>query len=133
MFAFLISIYFSNPIVSAFLDSSNINLFNFTIKAFSIYSITFLLMGFNVLIGGFCSALEKPKYASVISLSRGLFIISLSLFTMVLIFKSNGIWISTAISEAICLIISLTILIKKIKVFNLNVHYKEKNRPESAS
>lgn len=132
-FAFLVSICFSKPIVSAFLDSSNIKLFNFTIKAFSIYSITFLLMGFNVLIGGFCSALEKPKYASIISLSRGLFIISLSLFIMVLIFKSNGIWISAAISEAICLIISLTILIKKIKIFDLNIYHKEKNRPESAS
>lgn len=118
--AFVVSIFFSKSIVSVFLDSTNITLFNFSNNVFRTYSITFLLMGFNILIAGFCAALEKSKYATIISLSRGLFMISLSLFLMVSIFGSKGIWISTAISEALCLIISFTILKRKILKPNIN-------------
>ncbi|MGL5615504.1 MAG: MATE family efflux transporter [Sarcina sp.] len=118
--AFFVSMIFSNFIVSVFLDSNNYHLFDFTDSSFKAYSFTFILMGFNVLIAGFCSALEKPKYASIISLGRGLFIVTFSLFIMTTLFGSKGIWISTAISEAICLVISLIILKKKL----LNSHLK---------
>lgn len=126
LLSFIISTIFSNSIVSIFLDSSNYTLHSFTKKVFSIYSITFLLMGFNILISGFCAALEKPKSATLISLSRGLIVVSIVLFIMVLIFKSNGIWISTSISEGICLIMSLIILKKNI--LNSKINSQEKKQ-----
>lgn len=118
--AFFASMFFSNSIVSAFIDSNNYHFFDFADNSFKAYSFTFILMGFNVLIAGFCSALEKPKYATIISLGRGLFIVTFSLFIMTTLLGSKGIWISTAISEAICLIISLIILKRKL----LNSHLK---------
>lgn len=106
--SFGVSILFTNNIVSLFLDNSASSyLVDLSVDAFRIYSICFLLLGFNVLISGFFAAIEKPFYATLISLSRGLFIIIGTLIVMTLLFGANGIWITPTISESICLIISV--------------------------
>lgn len=98
-------------IVGIFMDGSvNIELFTDSIKALRIFSISFMLLGYNILISGFLASIATPKYATMISLSRGLVIITLALFIMSSIFGETGIWLATAISEAITLMLSLTIL-----------------------
>lgn len=107
VFSFLASFIFANSIVGIFISSSDTTVFNFAVHAFRIYSISFLLVGFNILIAGFCASLEKLAYATTISISRGLIVISICLFTLTHFFGANGIWIATTISEAICLILSV--------------------------
>ncbi|MPQ44226.1 MATE family efflux transporter [Clostridium tarantellae] len=109
-FSFLISILFTKNIVSIFISSSDINLFKYTVDSFRKFSISFLILGFNILISGFCASVEKPFNATIISISRGLIIILLVLFSMVAIFGGEAIWYVTIISETICLIISLVVL-----------------------
>lgn len=106
--SFSISTIFANKIVLIFLDSAPSSyLVDLSVNAFKIYSICFLLIGFNILISGFFAAIEEPFYAALISISRGLVIIIAVLVIMTFFFGSNGIWITPTISESICLIISL--------------------------
>ena len=106
--AFGISMIFTTNIVYLFLDNTaSAYLSNLSIDSFRIYSFCFLLLGFNIIIFGFCAAIEKPFYAALISLSRGLVIVVLILILLTSLFGGNGIWITTTISESICLLISL--------------------------
>ncbi|MGL4655653.1 MAG: MATE family efflux transporter [Sarcina sp.] len=108
LLAFSISMIFTNNIVSLFLDSSASEyLKELSINSFRAYSLCFILLGFNILIAGFFAAIEKPFYATLISLSRGFIIIIGVLFIMTTLIGGNGIWITPAISEFICLIISI--------------------------
>ncbi|MGL5577163.1 MAG: MATE family efflux transporter [Sarcina sp.] len=106
--SFSISMIFTNNIVSLFLDNSpSAYVVDLSISAFKVYSISFLLMGFNILISGFFAAIEEPFYAALISLSRGLIVIIGALVVLTIFFGSNGIWITPTVSESICLVISL--------------------------
>lgn len=109
-------------IVSAFIDPNDTELFNYSISAFKTYSISFIILGFNILISGFLASITKPNYATTISLARGFILVILSLIINTYIFGANGIWFSTIISEAICLILSLILLNKAFfnNVFMIN-------------
>ncbi|WMJ80719.1 MATE family efflux transporter [Clostridium sp. MB40-C1] len=105
---------FTPNIVKIFMDkASNEELFNYSIKAIRIFSISFIVVGYNILISGFFASIAKPKYATIISLARGLVIITLTLFIMTNVFGEIGIWLATAVSEAVTVIISLWILKNK--------------------
>lgn len=111
-FVFLVCIFFTDFIVLMFIDKSDMALFEYTVSKFKLFSISFLILGFNVVASGFLSSLERTFDACKISLGRGLFVITISLIISVMIFGGNGIWFSTIISESIVLILSI-IMIKK--------------------
>ncbi|RDY24669.1 MATE family efflux transporter [Romboutsia maritimum] len=110
---FSVCMIFTKPIVSLFISPKEIALFNTSMTVFRIFSISFLFVGYNVVISGFFASIENPFVSTLISLSRGLIIIILSLFIMILIFDGQGIWMSTILSEILCLFISLFMLKKK--------------------
>ncbi|WP_297434941.1 MATE family efflux transporter [uncultured Clostridium sp.] len=120
---FLLTNVFTSSIVSIFIDGSDPSLNNLANISLKIYSLTFLLMGFNIIISGFFSAIEKPAIATVISLSRGIVIIIAVLFISTKLLGANGIWISTPITELLCLGISV-ISIKRALGHSLNVQKK---------
>lgn len=108
--AFLLVIIFANQIVAMFIDKSDMSLFLYTVKTLRISSVAYLIMGYNVIISGFCVATGKAIHASIVSLGRGLVVITLSLIIMTFIFGGSGIWMATFVSEAIVLAISSIIL-----------------------
>lgn len=117
---FGISIIFTTNLVSLFLDKeASSYLISLSTKSLKIYSICFLLIGFNILISGFFVAIEKTFYATLISLSRALIII-ITLIIMTKLLGAFGIWITPTISESTSLILSL-ILLKLLKNQNQKV------------
>ncbi|MGL5694662.1 MAG: MATE family efflux transporter, partial [Peptostreptococcaceae bacterium] len=108
--SFVIVFLFTNQIVSLFISGEEIELFSYTVNILRIFSLAFLVMGYNVITSGFCVAIEKPVQAGIVSLGRGIVVITLVLIVMVLIFGGAGIWISTLISELIVLLISRKVL-----------------------
>ncbi|MEG0050534.1 MAG: MATE family efflux transporter [Terrisporobacter sp.] len=126
---FLVCIFFTDYIVLMFIDKSDMALFEYTVSKFRLFSISFLILGFNVVISGFLSSLEKTLDACKISLSRGLFVISISLFVTVLAFGGNGIWFSTIISECVVLVLSLITLKHALKDMDL---YSDESNTEIA-
>lgn len=110
--SFLIVFVFTNQIVSLFISNTDKELFSYTVNILRISSFAFLVMGYNVITSGFCVAIDKPVQAGIVSLGRGIVVITLTLIVMVLLFGGLGIWISTLISELIVLVISRNILSK---------------------
>lgn len=107
---FIICQLFASNITSLFINPNEVELFTSTISVFKQYSFTFLFLGFNLIISGFFVAIEKPMSSTIISLGRSLVLVTLSLFILTSLFGGSGIWISTAISEFICLTIALVLL-----------------------
>ena len=107
---FILAMVFSKDIVNIFIKGADAELFNYSVYAFKLFSMSFLVVGYNILISGYFASIEKPSKAIIISLSRGFVTISLALFTMTALLGSIGIWMATFVSELLCIIISLTVL-----------------------
>ncbi len=103
---------FAKQIVGVYINQNQIEIFNYAVNSLRIYAPAYLLMGFNYVFIGFYTAIEKPLYSMIISVGRGMLIITASLYTMTTIFGSNGIWMTSFVTEIICLILSVVIFIK---------------------
>ena len=113
---FIICIVFAKEIVYIFIKDSSSPLFTYSISAFRLFSSSFLVLGFNVLVYGYFAYIEEAFKATIISISRGLIFISLALFSLSFYFGDTGIWIATLISELICLLLSSYLLLKRNKI-----------------
>ena len=101
---------FAPQIVGGYLSQASAELVTYSIGAFRQYSFAYLIVGFNVVIGGFMTALKRPVPANCISIGRGLVLQSASLLTLAALFGSDGLWFTPIISEALCLCLSLFFL-----------------------
>ena len=101
---------FAPQIVSTYLSHASDALVHTSVGAFRHYSISYLLVGFNIVIGGFMTALERPVPAITISVGRGLVMQSICLLTLAALFGGSALWYTPIISEAICLCLSLYFL-----------------------
>lgn len=84
-------------------------------KVFRIYSIAYLIMGFNVVVGGFFTSIERPSASLIISLARGLATIVISLFVLTSLFGGAGIWWAATLSEMLCLAVTMCLLYSHYK------------------
>ncbi|MDO4267884.1 MAG: MATE family efflux transporter [Eubacteriales bacterium] len=98
--------FFGKYAVGIFLEAQYRSLFNATISALRLYDLSFLLMGYNILISGFLTAINHPEYSLVISLCRSLVFLFISLTVMSAILGETGIWLSAFVSEAMCLVVT---------------------------
>ena len=120
---FASSMIFASNITGLFINPQETQLFTSTVSVFKLYSISFLFVGFNLIISGFFVSIEQPLSSAIISLGRSLVLVTISLFILTKLFGGNGIWITTAVSEFITLIIALSLLFKLFK--NKNVENKD--------
>lgn len=101
---------FTSFVVGIFMDKSlNKELFIYSVKAMRMFSLSFIIAGYNILMSGYFAAIAKPKYAVFISIARGLLVITVTLFVMTATLGENGIWLATAVSEGISIILSVLI------------------------
>ena len=102
-------------IVHLFLESDKGSLFAYSVTVFRIFSLSFLLAGYNVVIGAYFTAVERPIAATVISFSRGMVMLIVSLVTLTALFGGAGIWWSPLVSEICSMIITLIFLIPYLR------------------
>ena len=107
---FLLVFFFAPQIVRAYLSHATQELIAYSIQAFRKYSISYLLLGFNIVIGGFMTAIERPVPAICISVGRGLALQSAVLLLLAAIFGGDAVWYTPIFSEALCLVMSLLFL-----------------------
>lgn len=98
-------------IVGLFLEEGS-PLMESSVSALRTYGWAFLVLGFNVLFAGFFTAVERPAWAMTISFGRSLVLLAGSLFTLAALFGGAGIWISSLVSELLCLCFTLTFALK---------------------
>lgn len=101
---------FAPQIVHAYLSHASQSLVEYSIVAFRHYSISYLLVGFNIVIGGFMTALKQPVPAFSISIGRGFVLQSAVLLILAATFGGNTLWYTPIFSEALCLCISIIFL-----------------------
>ena len=94
-------------IVSLFLDAKESVLAEYSVRVFRIFILSFLLAGYNVVIGGYFTSVEKAGFATTISLTRSLIALVASLVFLTAIFGGEAIWWAPVIAESICLVMSI--------------------------
>lgn len=93
-------------IVSLFLGKESTSLSIYSVRVFRIFILSFLLAGYNIVVGGYFASIERAGYATTISLTRSLAALVGSLLILTGLFGGEGIWWSPLLAEAICLIIT---------------------------
>ena len=101
---------FAPQLVRLYLSHAGEELVAYSVRAFRHYSVSYLFLGFNIVIGGFMTANERPVPAICISVGRGLVLQSAVLLTLAAAFGGEAIWYTPVLSEAMCLVMSLLFL-----------------------
>lgn len=94
---------FAPELVRAFLGSANSELLETSVHALRRYSLCYLVMGANVFMGGFLTAVEQPKAAICVSVGRGLLFQAGALLALGFTLGGENIWFAPLVSELICL------------------------------
>lgn len=112
---FTVSQVYSDNLVSFFISNEEQEIFHMAVKALKIFSFSFLIIGFNVVINGYFTALKFVKKAVFLSLVRGYIITTLVVIVFPNLRGEIGIWLSPIIYELITLVISIYIYAKHEK------------------
>lgn len=107
---------FPGQVFGLFFKSDDVEFIKFSIHALRIFSLGFLVLGFNTGIGGYLTAVKRPKYEFIISSLRGYISISLSIILIPMIFSHHSIWYALFASELLTLLVSLSLLNKVRKL-----------------
>lgn len=105
---------FPRQIIAVFLSQADPTFVQFTVKAIREFSLAFLLLGFNIGIGGYLTAVHRPDFELIISLLRGYVVICAVLTLAPRLLGAGAIWFSLAISEAITLVCSSFLLKRRL-------------------
>lgn len=115
---FLFVQFFSNEIFDFFSKSDDTFFIKNGSDAFKIISIGYVLVGFNIVIGGFYQSLGYAKKAMMIAVSRQLLLFTPIVIILSPIYGIMGIWYSFAISDTIAGLIGLFLMIYEIRILN---------------
>lgn len=99
---------FSNNIISMFVKD-DVKLFFITKEAVRLYSFTYILMGINIIISSYFTAIEDAMISALLSVLRGIIFINALLYIFPLLIASKGIWLSAPVNEVVTLFVSLSI------------------------
>jgi len=102
---------FALPLTKLFV-SYDTDLLETTVRAFRIYSLSFLLAGFNGYASGFFTALNNGTVSAIIATGRTLVCETVAVLILPLFFGLDGIWFAALFAEAMALIISGVFIIK---------------------
>ena len=101
----------TSKLLASIFVSYDIELLEMTTNAIKIFSITYLISGFNIFSSSFFTALNNGLVSAVISFLRTLVFQIAMIFILPAIWGVNGIWIAVSISEILALIVSTIFLI----------------------
>ena len=86
-----------------------------TIRGMRIYSVAFLVMGFNVFASAFFTALSNGKISAIISVTRTLILQLIMIYVMPMILGVDGLWVVVIAVEGISLIVTVYYILKNRK------------------
>lgn len=90
-----------------------------TTRGFRMYSLSFLLMGFNIFGSAFFTALSNGPVSAAISFLRTLVFQIAAIFLLPLILPdADGIWMAVVTAEGLALLVTLFFFAKKKKVYH---------------
>ena len=93
-------------------------LYALTRHAFSIFSFSFLLSGFNIFASSFFTALNNGLISAVISFARTLVFQAVCVLLLPALVGVNGIWFATIVAEGLACVLSLWMIYKKREAYH---------------
>lgn len=106
---------FAPQIAGIFLGTEKPELLGSAADALRRYSLCYILLGSNVLMGGFLTAVEQPRSAISISVGRGLLFQATALVALAVAVGGSAIWFAPVISECICAVMAIWFLRRFLK------------------
>ncbi|MDY3278912.1 MAG: MATE family efflux transporter [Eubacteriales bacterium] len=108
--AFLLAQLGAPVLMGIFIPAEQGTLIEYGVHALRIFSLSFLMVGFNILTSGYLAAMERPGSAMTISVARGFVLITAVLYVLPALLGSDGIWFSAGACEALCLAVAMVLL-----------------------
>ena len=93
-------------------------LFKMTVHGMKLYSLSFLICGYNVFSSGFFTALSNGVVSAIISTLRTLVFEAAAVLIVPHFLSINGIWFAVSIAESMTLIVSVVAFVKFRAVYN---------------
>lgn len=106
-----------SKLLASIFVSYDIELLEMTTNAIRLFSISYLISGFNIFASSFFTALNNGLISAVISFLRTLVFQVAMILILPSIIAINGIWLSVVVAEILALIISTTLIIKNKKKY----------------
>ncbi len=108
--SFAVGALYPNPVVAVFINPSlDMALYLDGVRAFKLFSFSFLPLGVVIILAGYFTALEQNKPAMAISMGRGLIFVTICLLLFAKLFGEIGVWLSMGASETMALILALVL------------------------
>ncbi len=112
-----LSIALSLPLSKIFVGYDN-ELLMLTCRGFRIYSLSFLIMGFNIFSSSFFTALNNGAISAAISFLRTLVFQIFPVLLLPLALGTDGIWLAIVVAELLALAVTIIFFIKKKNVYH---------------
>ena len=101
----------TSPLLAKIFVGYSQELLDITINAFSLFCLSFLVSGFNIMSSAFFTALNNGKISAIISFARTLLFQATSILFLPSLLGTNGIWLSPFVADACTLFISIYFLL----------------------
>lgn len=127
---FLISFFLGKYIINIF--TNDLTVYNIAYSGLKLFSFGFLIIGINIFMSGYFTAVGNGQISAIISISRSLVFVSILVVTLPYIIGVNGIWLSIPIAELLTIFISLFSYFKYSKtilLFDESTLIKSNNEP----
>ncbi len=112
-----LAVILSKPLSGVFVGY-DAELYEMTRRGFILYSLSFLVMGFNIFGSSFFTALNNGIVSAIISFVRTLLFQLISVLLLPLILGLDGIWLSVVCAEMLSLGLTVYFLVNKRKQYN---------------
>ena len=96
----------------------NQELLDMTVRAFMIYSLSFLVTGINIFGSSFFTALNNGVVSAVISFLRTLVFQVVAVLVLPIFFKLDGVWFSIIFAELVAVAVTFAFFVKMRKRYN---------------
>ena len=113
---FAISQVLAYPLTYIYLGYSDY-LMELSLRAFRIFSISFIVFGINIFGSGFFTALNNGFISALISFLRTLLFQIIAITLLPIFFKEDGIWFSVVVAETLSLIVTIICFITHKKKY----------------
>ena len=101
---------FTSGVLAGIFVGYDAALFEMTKRGFAIYSISFVVMGLNIYVSSFFTALGNGLISAILSFLRTLLFQLVCVLALPLIFELDGIWLAIVVAEGMALILSFAML-----------------------
>ena len=114
IFMMLFAVVFATPLSKIFAHGDK-DLLALTVRGLRLYALCFLLVGVNIFVSSFFTALSNGAISLLLSTVRTFVLPTIAVFTLPLCWQVDGIWVSIGLAEVFALFLSFAMLFWKRK------------------